>query len=160
RYEALLRAQEQDVAGALESCRALVGLGRALGDEPFGVSEVIRGACVEDALRTLERTLAQGQATDADLASLQRMCEEELEHPGYLITVRGERAVTHRILGAIEAGQVTVKQLMQSPALPAKGSSWERVANVSERDAVRYLHAQYLEETTEHVRLARQPFES
>jgi hypothetical protein len=31
---------------------------------------------------------------------------------------------------------------------------------VSERDAVRYLHAQFLEETTEQARLARQPFES
>jgi hypothetical protein len=160
RYEVLLRAQERDIPGALRSCRALVVLGRALGDEPIAVSQFIRANCIEDALRALERTLAQGEGGEADLASLQRLFEEEMEHPGYLIAVRGERALTHRMLESIETGQVTVRQLMQSPVSPPAASTWERVANVSERDAVRYLHAQFLEETTEHARLARQPFES
>jgi hypothetical protein len=160
RYEAVLAAQQGDIAAALNSCRALVALGRAFGDEPIGVSQEIRAHCVEDALRTLERTLAQGEGTDADLAALQRLFEEEKEHPGLLIAIRGERALMHRLLEAIEGGKYTVQQMMQAGVMPTPASPWERVSHVSERDAVRYLHAQFLEETTEQARLARQPFES
>jgi hypothetical protein len=37
-YDVLLRAQEQDMEGALASCRAILNTARAIGDEPVAVS--------------------------------------------------------------------------------------------------------------------------
>jgi hypothetical protein len=156
RYDALLQAQEQDVGGAMRSCRALAVLGRSLGDEPILFSQRIRGGRVANALRTLERTLAQGQAADADLASLQGLVEDEMMHPGYLIAARGQRALAHRLLESIETGQHTLKQLVR-PGAPV--SAWDRLPALQERDAVRWAHARYLDGATEQVRLARRSFE-
>src|SRR5262249_7473365 len=132
--DVLLRAQEQDVAGALRSCRALAVLGRSLGDEPVPVSQRIRAVCVDHSLRALERVLSQGQAAEADLAGLQELFEDEISHPGHLLARRGERALTHRLLESIETGQHTVKQLLQPTG---SASAWDRVSALQQRDAVR-----------------------
>jgi hypothetical protein len=155
-YDALLRAQEQDIAGALRSCRAVAVLGRSLGDEPIPISQRIRANCIQEALHHLERTLAQGQATDADLASLQELFEDEMAHPGYLQAMRGQRALVHRMLEAIETGQLTIKQLLRPPGT---GSAWEAVSTLQQGAAVRMAHAQFLDDATEQVRRADQPFE-
>jgi hypothetical protein len=155
RNNVLLCVQEQDFAGALRSCRCLAVAGRSLGDEPLPISQLVRANCVEDALRALQGTLAQGQATDADLASLQELFEDEMTHPGYFIALRGERALTHRLLESIEAGQQPLKLYLGGSV-----STWDRVSALQERDAVRWAHARYLDDATDQVRLARRPFEA
>ncbi|HEV8058421.1 MAG TPA: hypothetical protein VGP68_01020, partial [Gemmataceae bacterium] len=77
RYDALLRAHDGDMAGALQDCRAILHAGRAVGDEPFLISQLIRMAMAAIAVNTLERTLGLGQASEQDLAVVQRYLSEE-----------------------------------------------------------------------------------
>src|SRR5262245_13733143 len=67
-YDAWDRALDGDLHGALLAGRAGINAGRSLGDEPFVISQMIRGGCVAVALSGLERSLALGEARDADLA--------------------------------------------------------------------------------------------
>ena len=50
---------------------------RTFGDEPFGVSQLVRRLSRERAARLLERVLAHGEAPAADLAALQAALAEE-----------------------------------------------------------------------------------
>jgi hypothetical protein len=95
--DALLLAQEGDVDGALHSCRGCLNVGRSFGDEPGLLSQYARGACQIVALRGIERTLAQGEPTDAALADLQELLRQEEAEPWMLCALRGERAGIHEM---------------------------------------------------------------
>src|SRR5437660_1454383 len=43
--DALLRAQEDDVEGALTSCRGILNAARSVGDEPCMIAQLVRMAC-------------------------------------------------------------------------------------------------------------------
>jgi hypothetical protein len=105
-YDALLRAQDQDADGALESCRAVLNAGRSVGDEPCLISQLVRIACRAIALEKAERTLAQGEPSDAALAQLQQLLEQEESAPLLLIGMRGERAGEDRLMDAIQTGKI------------------------------------------------------
>jgi hypothetical protein len=113
RYDALLRAQKGDIAGGLESCRGILNSGRSLGDEPFLVSGLIRIACVAIACNMAERVLAQGEASDADLAALQKLLALEDRHPTLAIGMRGERAVMDDLFTKMANGTIKSKELNQ-----------------------------------------------
>src|SRR5262249_35947819 len=112
-YDAMRQAQGGDVAGPLASCRAVLNAARSVGDEPSAISQLVRIACREQALQTAERTLAQGQPSEAALAALQRLLEQEEAEPLLLIAARGERAGMDRLMQAIRAGQVQAATLLQ-----------------------------------------------
>jgi hypothetical protein len=156
RYDALLLAQDNDMAGAMRSCRAIAMTGRSVGDAPIPFLQVLRQVHIVRSLFTVEWTLSQGEATEADLLSLQQLFEDEAEHPGCSITLRGYRAIQHRLLESIEAGQVTVKQVTEPRG---ERSRWDHLLAAFQRDAVKFDHAQFLEAATEHNRLAQLPFE-
>jgi hypothetical protein len=92
-FDAMNRAHEGDIRGALESCRAALNAGRSLDDEPFIISQFIRMVCISVACNAVERVLAQGEAADGDLALLQKLLELEEKHPTLLVAFRGERAL-------------------------------------------------------------------
>jgi hypothetical protein len=110
RFDALDRAQAGDMKGALSACRATLNAGRSIGDEPLVISQLVRNACVTVALQTAERSLAQGEAADDDLAALQRAFEEEAGHPGLLVSLRGERAAQHEFFDAVEKGEISLDE--------------------------------------------------
>jgi hypothetical protein len=156
RYDALLLAQDNDMAGAVRSCRAMAVTGRSVGDAPLPFLQVMRMVLIQRSLLTVEGILALGQATEEDLLSLQQLFEEEAQHPGCVITLRGNRAIQHRSLESIEAGRVTVKNVTE----PRPGRSrWDPLVAAFQRDAVKFDHAQFLEASTEYTRLAQFPFE-
>ena len=72
-YDVLLRAHLGDVDGALESCRAGYNAGRSLGEEPFLICQLVRMNMRSVSHRSIERTLAQGQPSEAALEALQRL---------------------------------------------------------------------------------------
>jgi hypothetical protein len=156
-YDALERIQYGDTPGALRSCRGEAVAGRALGDEPMPMSQVFRISAVVMGLRTVERALAQGQATDADLASLERLLEEEDAHPGLLIALRGERALLHGLLERFETGDLWVGVVTHQPV---PSSPVGRLMSLVERNAIRSDHARFLEAITEQIRRAQQSFET
>jgi hypothetical protein len=107
-YAALLRAHDGDLAGALADCLAIRNAGRSVGDEPGFIGQFVRKSCDGVAVQTLERILAQGQAAEADLASLQRHLEDEEAQPLFLIAARGERAGMDLLLAGLEKGNLPV----------------------------------------------------
>jgi hypothetical protein len=105
-YDVLLRAQEEDTDGALTSCRAILNAGRAIGDEPLFIPQLVRMALRAVALRKIERALAQGQPSEDALKQLQQLLETEEAVPLLLIATRGERAGQDRLLDALQTGKV------------------------------------------------------
>src|SRR5262249_34302173 len=111
RYDTLLRAQDADIPGALDSCHAGLNTARIIGDEPFLISQLVRIACGTVALRELERVLAQAQPSEGSLAHLQRALEMEAAEPLLLHGLRGERGGMDGLMELIEAGDYKVSQL-------------------------------------------------
>jgi hypothetical protein len=109
RLETVRRADEGDPDGALVDCRAMVNAGRSIGDEPLGISQLWRMACVEFACGTLERVLAQGEPSPAELLPMQRLLETEDAFPDYWHIARGERAGYHDTMTHIESGDLPLK---------------------------------------------------
>jgi len=104
--DAAVRGQEGDIDGAIVSCRAALNVGRAIGDEPVAISQLVRIAEVGTALNCLGRSLAQGEASDETLAAVQALLEEESARDLFRIVARGERASLDDLFGRLATGEV------------------------------------------------------
>jgi hypothetical protein len=118
RDDALLRAQEKDPDGAIRSLQAAVNGGRAVGDTPTALAQVVRIACVAEGTLSLERVLAQGEPSPAALEELQHVLEEEDRHSCLLVLARGERARLHQYLTWLELGNITSAQFAAATGCP------------------------------------------
>jgi hypothetical protein len=150
-YDALLRAQENDLDGALASCRGILNAGRAIGDEPFAISQLIIMACQSIAVGKIERALAEGQPAEAALAPLQRLLEEEQGRSSLLIAARGERAIHDRFMQALEDGQVKTASV---PGIA--GETWAN-ALISVPGYVKNNREVLLRHLTQAVEIAKLP---
>jgi hypothetical protein len=136
RLDALRRSHEGDAPGALLAIRAAFNAARSIGDEPFAVSQLVRQRGVLQACQAVERLLGQSEPDPDALGRLQKLLREEEGHPALRVVVRGERALTHATLEALEAGHVTLSQVNG-----ARNPSWdERAFGFLSRDAVRADH--------------------
>jgi hypothetical protein len=111
RYEATLAAQDGDVERALAFVRGILGAARAVGDEPFLISALVRFACDAQAVQALERALAQGEPSQRELEAVQALLEKEAAEPIFLRAVRGERGGLHKLLLSIEQGTMDLSEL-------------------------------------------------
>ena len=109
--DAMFRAQEGDTDGALDSCRALMNVGRSLGDEPIAISQLVRMAIEGVSLQALQRTLAQGQASDEALAKVQDLLADETAQPLLLHALRGERAGSDQLFRKLGTGELSLGEL-------------------------------------------------
>jgi hypothetical protein len=153
--DAALRAQDRDMAGACRSEQAALNAGRAIGDEYTVVALGMRTALAVQAVRGLERTLAQGAPAEDSLAALQNLVErEEAETPAAVVAaLRGERALMHRLLAAIERGELTLP-----PGLVEEGPAFHESSRAAlAADALRHSHAVYLRRMAENIAAARLP---
>jgi hypothetical protein len=160
-YEALLRAQDGDLPGALNNCRAILNAGRSLGDEPGFIGQLVRIYSSGVAVQALERVLAQGQAAEADLASLQQLLEDEMAQPLFLIAARGERAGFDLLLASLENGSLPlsfVNTLRGGAPGPAQGSSLDDLRLLLP-GSITEQRATLLEVMTELVEIAKLPAE-
>lgn len=102
---ALVAAADDRGDDALDAILCLLHLDRALGDEPFSISALVRMAILAIGYRATERTLAwTPTATDPKLAEVQAELLRLAGVPRLKAAVRGERAICYRILENIEAG--------------------------------------------------------
>lgn len=104
-YDILLRAQTQDLDGALASCRALVNASASGGDDPSFDTQFRRLLRRTAIARKIERILAQGEASEAALASMQRLLANEEAQPLFLWAARANRAAWDQLFEKIEAGE-------------------------------------------------------
>jgi hypothetical protein len=109
-YDARLRAEDNDLEGALHDVKALLFVSRSLGDDPRPESSSIREGCDSLACRVLERCLAFGRVSEKALVDLQREFEREAEVPFYLLGVRGQRALCDLQLENIQNGEVSIEK--------------------------------------------------
>ena len=65
------------------------------------ISQLVHIALQAVAVRGLERTLAQGEPSEAALKAVQELLEKEADEPLLLYGARGERAVNHRTFGFV-----------------------------------------------------------
>src|SRR5206468_121128 len=79
--------------------------------EPTAISQLVRAKCVTRALEAAERVLGQTQPAAADLAALQELLADEDRHPGFLVAVRGERAMMHATLDALGRGDIDLSDV-------------------------------------------------
>ncbi|HEV8059657.1 MAG TPA: ABC transporter permease subunit, partial [Gemmataceae bacterium] len=95
--EGLIQLQEGHPDEALAMSRALVIMAAALGQYPDGSDAphwLPRQISVESALKLAQRTLAQGEPSDAALAGMQHLLEKE-DQPHLEPMLRAERARTY-----------------------------------------------------------------
>jgi hypothetical protein len=150
--DAVLRAHDGDVDGALASCRATLNTGRSVGDEPAVISQLQRLFCQRLAVHGLERALAQAEASEPALAAVQRALDEEGQQPLQLIAVRGERAIIHQFLAVTEAGR------LDRPGYNIKSQTGSyRVDDAADAVRAHSAHAAYLRYLTELVEIAKLP---
>jgi hypothetical protein len=110
-HDALLRAQQNDADGAVQSCQAMLNAARSIGDEPTLIALLVRIACRMVALHKLERVLAQGQPSAAILAELQALVEDEEAQPLLLVAARGERAFCDNSVQLLKSDKPKPSQL-------------------------------------------------
>jgi competence protein ComGC len=122
-FDAILRAEDDDAAGAMESCQAILVTARSIGTEPFLVAALIRYAVQAIAVAALERTLAQCQPAASELEAVQELLAKEIDAPILLHGLRGERAGLDQILTRIESGELDVSTLMGTGG--GARNSWE-----------------------------------
>jgi hypothetical protein len=152
--DAALRAHDGDVDGALASCRAALNAGRSVGDEPTVVSQMVRLAGQRLARQGVERVLAQGEPSDAALAAVQRLLEDEEKAPLQLVAARGERATIHRFLEVTESGRFNQASYNMRSQTGSAG-----VDNLLDRARARSTHVAYLRYLNELVEISKLPEE-
>jgi hypothetical protein len=150
--DALRRADAGDIDGAFTSCRAILNVGRSIGDEPIAVSQMARAGCQRLSIRSLERALAQGEASASALEAVQHLLEDEDEQPLMLMAARAERAFIHQILEVLEARKLD----RTSWGLRSRTGSYQ-VDDVLDSGKARSCHAEYLRYLTEFVEIAKLP---
>ncbi len=114
--DAALRAQAGDIDGALESARAILGVARSIGDEPFIISGMVRIAISSVATNAMQRALAQGNASESTLARIQSDLNNALADSFFADEIRGERAQFAELLRRLRAGEMSVASLSSAEA--------------------------------------------
>jgi hypothetical protein len=127
-YDAIRRAQENDLEGALDCCRGMINVERSIGDEPTLISLLVRIAIRGMAVRKVERILAQGKVADASLAAFQQFLEEEAAAPLLLIAMRGERGIMDGAMQALQSGELPMTGFRS--LFNSRQSSWVTLEDV------------------------------
>jgi hypothetical protein len=153
--DAVLQSEDGHPDAALAAARALVNVGRSLGDEPFFGGPLNRSVCRRDAVLALERTLAQGQPSEKALAAVQEPLAREDAVPLLLPYFRGERALMHAFLTRVDEGHHRISEL---GCVPTRGVGAHAETWLGRPHAL-HIHARYLGAINEAVEIGKRPLE-
>lgn len=151
-YDAMLRAHDGDIDGALASCLGVYNASRAIGDEPSLIAQLVRVALRALAVGQAEGVLGQGRASEASLKALQRALEDDEPAPLLLIGLRGERGGLDAMLEAVQAGDVDLHKMITNKAAPPVKAAMQRGPWVQRE------RARLLRHLTELVEAAKLPY--
>jgi hypothetical protein len=112
-----VRIEEDDYDGAVQSSRAVLNTGRAIGDELCLIAVLVRCATVHLAIEAVERVLAQGEPTAGALAELQTAFEQEASEPVLLTALRGERAGLDKTMQLVVDGKLRASAVARTGGL-------------------------------------------
>ncbi len=103
---------------AMISGRAILAVARSIGDEPSMFSQMFRVRSRNWAVRLIERTLADGEASEEILRELQDKLQSEESEPLSLTMARAERALCHERLQTCENGDQSMEEVFGYSPLP------------------------------------------
>lgn len=112
------RAQDGDIDGSLNSCRAMINAARSLGDELTLLSLLVRNAITSNACEMVQRSLAQGVPTDEALRKLQDLLADEASQPTLVFGLRGERASSFELFDQLSSGALPMAAFAGGGARP------------------------------------------
>jgi hypothetical protein len=148
RVKAVVLAQDGQADPALEATRGVLVAARSVGDEPLLISMLIRVACNTVAVQTLERVLAQGEPSAAELAKMQELLQAEADAPLLLTGARGERANMHEMMKVMKEGKLK---------LTSFAGGGPGIIDVAGPTLTRGSHPRVLRLMTEYVEIAKKP---
>jgi hypothetical protein len=154
-FDVRRQAQAGDMKQAVLSCRAGLNAARALGDEPFLISQLIRFAGNGQACKSIEWTLALGEPDPKDLEQLQQALELEDATNHMLMALRGERAALHEAFALLESGEVNPEEFLRS--IDGTQSFVKRYFPWKTRHDARAEHPLLLSLLTEQIEAAQKP---
>ncbi len=108
---ALLAVQDGDAARAIVLLRAQLNLGRALRDEPYLISQLIRARHRKLAVRGFERLLGHATLSPDQLAAVRHELEAELADDPWPVALRGERASADQFMEGLRSGAAKTSQV-------------------------------------------------
>jgi hypothetical protein len=117
-YDAYLRADQDSVDAALESCLALLNASRATAGEPFSISHLVRSGGHRRMLIATERVLSQGQASAESLRLLQNQVKKETFESEIVTGLRGERAGNVQCYEHLESTNASYRTFMNTQVGP------------------------------------------
>lgn len=151
-FDSLLWNQRGESKLAILACRAALNAARSLGDEPYQLSQFLRGVGIAQTCCAIERTLGQGEPPPDDMAALQKLIETEDAFPALLTAERGARALGHRVFEGVERGELSWDDLT------TRRMGWlERTASPLRYMDDREDHALFLSLMTRRIKDAQQP---
>jgi hypothetical protein len=130
RYDAVLRMEEANFDGALESSRAILIAGRGNDSCKSTMTMVIRLNVGAVCLSEVEGALAKGEASDAALKAMQGLLENELAQPFLLQSLRGERAICYSTIDANKADARRVALMDIGSAWAAETDLWSKIQSI------------------------------
>ncbi len=153
-YDARLALLDGNPNRAVSAARAILGVARAVGDEPFAVSQLVRLACAAVAAQTTAQVLAWGTPIDG-LAELQAELLAAAEVPYFAVGVRGERAAVDQVFRGLADGSISFEEL--STAQGMKADPKEHAILRLYRPLIPGNHAKALEILSQYVEAAKLP---
>jgi hypothetical protein len=151
--DSALLTQDQQPDAALASSRAILNAGRALGDDPWAIAQLVRIACRRLTVIATERILAQGQPSESALRASQQLLLDEEQQPLLLYALRGERAYGHEMMGWMETGD-----MQRLSGGTTANSWWQRLGiQLSIGSWFKQNHVRQLEVMSEAVEIAKLP---
>lgn len=154
-YDAYLAVLDRNPDRAISAARGALAVGRAIGDEPLLVSQLVRIASVVLAAQTAMQVVAWGEPTDG-LAELQAELLAEAEVPYFQIGMRGERAMLDRVFRGLEDGSIPPENWFRYADVPKPGPE-HYAAFKTYRALIPGDHAKTLELTTRYLDAAKLP---
>ena len=145
-----------DPGRAVRDALAILVAARGIGDEPFLISQLVRMAGANVAARTAMQVLAWGEPADG-LAELQAELLAEAAHPGYLLGLRGERAMMDKLFDGLESGKLGAEDLRYLEIQQRAPQFLQEAGLVLYRGFLPGDRAECLRVLTEYVAAARLP---
>ncbi len=155
KFEGDYAAQADDPDRAMNAANCLVQSGRALGDEPFTVSYLVRQRSTLFALEVAERTLGRCEVRTELLQELLDRLADELTTPPYFEYLRMERASIDRMYQNFAEGKDSVAAMATRYGLAVPGSvTMQTLYFATQRSQEHY---EFLVWLTELVAIAKLP---
>jgi hypothetical protein len=151
--DATVSAAGGKIDDALDDVLAMLAIARGLDDEPYIISHLFRLRFLASAVRTMERALRMGEASDAKLAEVQAALSGAAKVRGYVTALRGERA------GMSKLADLLAKDPGQADGLidPGEKRPPKAAVAVAASALLPEAHARYLELMTRAITVAEKP---